>query len=416
MKLLNKITIRYLLFSLVVMALTGVIIYIVLLRVVENQVDEKLNHRLDNFLLEFPVTGPGETFVFIPGLIDTTAAVQIKNYSDTLIYNRGEDEGESFRVLTAVVVIDGNGYCVTIAESMMESDDLFESLILIIIASYILLTICLVLVVRQISGSVWRSFYNNLEEVKKFSVKNMSALTLETTGTREFNELNHVLKSLTNRIISDYENLRRFTENASHEIQTPLSVIISGLENIMNRDWTDPVITSALSSVYSSALRLSRIQRGLILITKIENRQFGEEVEIDFVNLVTNGVEDLNDLIELKNLDIKVELKEETLHTMSPWEAEIMVSNLLSNSINHNTEGGTIRIELAGDKIIFCNSSRDSKPLPATIFNRFGKADDSGDSVGLGLAIVKRICDSYNIEISYSMSGIMHCFRIEFPL
>ncbi|MBC8486551.1 MAG: hypothetical protein H8D45_10980, partial [Bacteroidetes bacterium] len=192
MKLLNKINIRYLLFSLTLLILLGLAFNFVLFYIISEELDEKLLH------IQKRVTAQIINENFIPVIKPYIEVVEVANmqeqvfFSDTIIENLQEKEGEEFRQLTSIKKINGKTYKIIVRESKLESDELFESIALIIFLAFIVLVLILFIVNSQIAKSVWLPFYNNLKLVKKFSLNDLSPLRLKPTNIKEFNELNNV--------------------------------------------------------------------------------------------------------------------------------------------------------------------------------------------------------------------------------
>ena len=411
MNLLKKLTNRYIGWSLLVMLLSGIIIYFTLSVIINSQMDERLNENLsavENQLKQMP-----ETVFFEPGATvqKTVAATETILLSDTLIYNQNEKEFEKFRQISAIKNIGNTTYRIVLRKSKIESEDLLTTLALVTILGMVLLWIILFLVTRHVAKSLWQPFFINLNRIQHFSIHAREAVQLEKTGISEFDQLNEVIKKLTAQIITDFQNQKQFTEDVSHELQTPLAVISTRLENLLgsseltrNRE--------TLNSIYASVRRLSKLNRAMILLSKIENNQFASEEQSSLKTIVAEKLDEFSELIELKQLTIETEFINDFVVGVPPSLAEILISNLLSNSINHNTAGGKIQIIMNSNHFGICNSGTRIIAEPEKLFNRFYKSDPSSQSVGLGLAIVKKICDLQHLEIRYQFNENLHCFEI----
>jgi len=413
MKLLNKINIRYLLFSLGVLIILGIAINFVLFYIISEELDEKLLN------IQKRVTAQIENENQIPVIKPYIEVVELADrreqsyFSDTIIENLHEKEGEEFRQLISIKTINGKTFKIIVRESKLESDELFESIALIIFIAFIVLIFILFVVNSRIAKSVWLPFYNNLKLVTNFSLNDLSPLNLKPTNIEEFNELNNAIFSLTEKVISDYKNVKQFSENASHEIQTPLTIISAKLESLINSNGLNTEQLEKVKSIYFSVHRLSRLNKSLLLLTKIENKQFRDVQEISIKKVIEEKLIEFQELINLGNLKLKTDLIEDVLAVISPSLADILINNLISNSINHNKENGTIKIETKERKLSISNSGDTPLSNSGNIFNRFYKENPSSKSVGLGLAIVKKICDTHNIKITYSFKENKHCFMLD---
>jgi signal transduction histidine kinase len=413
MKLLNKINIRYLLFSVGVLILLGITFYFVLSYIISEELDEKL------LTIQKRVTAQIKNENQVPVIkpyIEVVEGAYMKQqtlFSDTIIENLLEKEGEEFRQLTSIKEINGKIYKIIVRESKLESHELFESIAFIIFLAFIVLVFILFLANSRIAKSVWLPFYNNLKLVKNFSLNDLSPLHLKPTGIKEFNELNKVIFSLTEKVISDYKSVKQFSENASHEIQTPLTIISAKLESLINSNGLNTEQLEKVKSIYSSVHRLSKLNKSLLLLTKIENKQFRDVEEISIRKVIEEKLIEFQELISLGNLKLETFLDKDILVVISPLLADILINNLISNSINHNKEKGKIKIEIKERQLSISNSGNTILSNSGNIFNRFYKENPSSKSVGLGLAIVKKICDTHNIKITYSFKENMHCFMLD---
>ena len=413
MKLMNKINIRYLLFSLGVLIILGIAINFVLFYIISEELDEKLLN------IQKRVTAQIKNENFIPVIKPYIEVVEVADkqeqsyFSDTIIENLHENEWEEFRQLISIKTINGKTFKIIVRESKLESDELFESIALIIFLTFIVLVFILFVVNSRIAKSVWLPFYNNLKLVTNFSLNDLSPLHLKPTNIKEFNELNNVIFSLTEKVISDYKSVKQFSENASHEIQTPLTIISAKLESLINSNGLNAEQLEKVKSIYSSVHRLSKLNKSLLLLTKIENKQFKDVEEISIRKVIEEKLIEFQELISLGNLKLETSLNEDILMVISPLLADILINNLISNSINHNKEKGKIKIEIKERQLSISNSGDAILSNSGNIFNRFYKDNPSSKSVGLGLAIVKKICDTHNIKITYSFKENKHFFLLD---
>lgn len=416
MKLLTKLNIRYIFFALIVMTVSGIAIYITLSVVINKQLDEQLANNLsliENQLALNPKSLSFEPFAEVTKVEKNAITIV---FSDTLILNTEEKELEVYRQISAIKNINGQYFSITISKSKIETEDLLATLALVTLLSMVLLTIILILVNRGVARSVWLPFYKNLAIVEAFSISNKNPLNLGKTGITEFDKLNSVLTVLTHKIISDFQDQKQFSEDVSHELQTPLAIILSKIEALLSENNLSQSQAEAIKSIYSSVRRLSKLNRELILLSKIENNQFAGVENIDLKQLLLEKIDEFKELIQLKKLKLETGFTGGLSFSIHPSLAEILINNLLSNSIKHNSEGGTIRIEINGGIIKISNSGNVPIEHPERLFNRFYKVDPSSGSVGLGLAIVKIICDTSSIIIDYSFVKNKHTFTLNFPL
>ena len=218
---------------------------------------------------------------------------------------------------------------------------------------------------------------------------------------------------MTDRINSDYLNLKEYTENASHEIQNPLAIINSKMELLLQSGNLDENQYKAVVDAYEASNRISRLNSTLILLAKIENRQFPESHDVNIKSIITNQIDQLEDIIESKKITIINNVQSDFTVKMNPYLAEILFVNLIKNAIRHNVSKGEIIIEQGKSTINISNSGPKKEMNSEDLFKRFHKSSKSSESLGLGLSIVKKICEVYNFDITYSYST-MHVFQIKF--
>lgn len=408
MRLLRKINRSYLISSAVVLVIGLLAFYFLINAIASQEIIEGLHASEARIVHEL---GQHKEVSGLYPLIEVEETHKTGNefVQDTTIFDPIEGEDEVFKELNTFREINGKLYHITIRALSVEKEDIVMSIFLSITAIFLLLIGVLYFINKSTATTVWKPFYQNLEILKNFSLKENHKITLHDTGITEFDELNAGITRLTEKVVSDYKSLKEFTENASHEIQTPLSVILLNLEEVLQRNLPEAELTK-IYHTYEAAKRLSTLNQHLLLLTKIENEQFTAE-KLFLNKVVQNRLVALSPLVGSAKLRVQYDAQRDFPVIMHEALAETMVNNLLSNAIKHNNQGGIIRINISGNEFEICNTGKE-EPLPQKeIFNRFVKKDSQG--LGLGLAIVKRICDMHKMEISYVFSEGMHCFRIK---
>jgi signal transduction histidine kinase len=302
---------------------------------------------------------------------------------------------------------------VSISKALFESDDLVET----ILTSFTFITLVLLLLTfivnRIASKSLWKPFLNSLSLLNDYKIDKHQPFHFSSTSTKEFQQLNEALGKMTEKMSADYSNLKAFTENASHELQTPLSVIMTAAENMLQQKDLDETQLENIQSIHQTARKLSRLNQTLLLLAKIENRQFENKEEIDAGVLLGSKLEFYSDLILHKGITLEKNIAQKIKLHIHPALADVMISNLLSNAIRHSRKGGIIHVLLDKEKISICNSG---EPLKSTekLFDRFYKENSSSESTGLGLALVKQVAETNGMKVAYRYDKGQHCFEIIF--
>lgn len=344
-----------------------------------------------------------------------SAKEQLKTHFSTEdIYNKKEDETESFRELEFLVTVNGSNYIAEVRKSQQETEDIVQLILLITLSVIVVLLLILFVTNRFLLGKLWKPFYNTLEQLKQFEISSKNILILHPTDVDEFKELNNTALAMTQKVINDYKALKSFTENASHEIQTPLAIIKNKMELLSQSESLDETQIKVIQSINDAASRLSRLNQSLLLLAKIENRQFEKSEIINMSFTLHRYVEDFKELAEIKNIRIEKNISDGIFIEMNESLAEILISNIIINAIKHNYPGGDIKIELDANALMVSNPGNVPKINTSELFERFKKDSTSDESIGLGLSIVKTICDSYEFDVSYDFAEGRHIMKIDF--
>lgn len=205
-----------------------------------------------------------------------------------------------------------------------------------------------------------------------------------------------------------FDQEKQFTQNASHELQTPITVIRSAVDTILQSPNLTEEDFRNLDIILRNTNRLSKINNALVLISRIRS-YYNDNVEKISINRVIKSVLEYNlESIELKNLKLIKHEQAELYFEMNGTLAEILVSNLISNAIKHNIKDGFIKIEILPMAFRISNSGKELKKDPQLLFERFSRDSDNADSLGLGLSIVKSICDYSKLNVDYNYRNCVH--------
>jgi two-component system OmpR family sensor kinase len=409
MKFLTRINRNYLIiFSAILIAVT-IADYFVLHLIIMRGAREKLIAR--ETLVKQHITDTGE----IPNLypeVEVNAESDEPDiepaFREVTIFNRVENENEVYLEYSVKININDTWYSVRIRQALFENEDLILILVLTI---FILLSAAFIIsffITRKTNRTVWADFEHNLRKIENYKLNRDNNIALVESGTEEFRRLNTVIYGLTEKLSSDYYALKEFTENASHEIQTPLSIALMNLEEIIQEDLKEEVFHK-VSATISALKRLSALNQSLILLTKIDNRQFEPDTIVSFSELIRRKTDELSAFIEARKINVTIREEHDFTVRMNSQLADIMIGNLLSNAINHNITGGEIQVLVNSGLFEICNAGMPNKFTDDTIFERFTKG--ASGSFGLGLAIAKKICQIHNLDIHYR-KGDYHCFSI----
>jgi len=419
---LQNYTMRYLLVALlVVVAVWAGLFYAVILDEVYDNIDDGLKN--SKILIE------REAYAN-PDVLDTPefGINQFKitplpkgnyDFSNKLIstfeFSEYDDEDQPIRLLETVFNdAKGNPYKLTIRASMVEEDELMEDLLTALVALYVMLVMSIAILNRFILRKVWKSFYLLLDKLKSYKLGMGKEFTAPESHVSEFEVLGHELEDLLRRSETIYSSQKQFIENASHELQTPLAISLNKLELFAENSNLPNEQMMEIGKISDTLNRLVRLNKSLLLLSKIENRQYADEEPVNFNKLISQLVDDFTDLAEFREIKIDVVQQGKLSFPMNKGLALTLVTNLLKNALVHNHPGGTVTLILNADSLSVQNTGS-NKPLDdKQVFDRFYRSSTNEQSTGLGLSIVWSIANSYKLAVKYAYTG-MHTFTIQFP-
>ncbi len=418
MKLISKTILYYLLISLPLLIISGYISYYLIRGEVREGTDNSLwKEKINAEKLVKSFVTPHNVTLSSDGMSKITISkATASNYffSDTLIYDREEDENVNHRILNTYFKVNETTYLITLAKPTFEEDALIAGLVssLLMVIGFLM---CSFFVVNWLlSKWLWKPFYKTIHDLNQYDLKNNTGTDFSSSKIKEFNQLNEALNKMTNKIYTDFIHQKEFTENAAHEMQTPLAVMKAKLELLIQSPNLKEEEMNQLQAIDTSVSKLASLNKALLLLAKIENNQFKDSTEISLQKVIEKVIENYEDIIESKNISIEKKFTVDFKIKMNPILCDVLVSNLIQNATRHTITGGAIKIELTANTLLISNSGNPLNIKAEELFDRFKKNDSSKESLGLGLSIVKSITDLYNVKISYSFSKNLHSFSLIF--
>jgi signal transduction histidine kinase len=341
----------------------------------------------------------------------------IQSIKDTDIYDSKSDAFIPFRyIYSAGNTIQKKGFIITIFQILSEKNELLQDIGIYMLILFFSLLLISILINYLIARKLWRPFYNSVKIAGRFDIQSDKPLELPETDIKEFDQLNRVFDNMTRKMRDDYLNLKEFSENASHEIQTPLAVIRSKTDLLMQQRNLNKESLSLIKSINESTTKLFKLNQGLLLISKIENQVFHEKKIVSLKQITFNGLDSYKEIMQLKKITLEMDVHDEALVEMNDVLAEIMISNLLSNAVRFNIDGGFIKCHIDKMFFIMTNSGLPLTINPEDLFKRFHKRSNNPQSVGLGLSIVKEITESYGMHITYICRNAIHEIRLRYHI
>lgn len=321
----------------------------------------------------------------------------------------GHDDDE-YRELVFNIFADGQWHEVVVGKSMEGTDDMTESIITITLSTLLLILITSLAINRIMIRRLWKPFYNTLSVMGSFEIGKMQEPVFAATQIDEFTFMNDILRDATARAREEYLSLKEFTENASHELQTPLAIIQSKLDILIQDEQLTEPQSRLLQSAYEALQKMTRLNQSLLLLTKIKNRQYSEQSAVDLPQKLAEKITQCEELAKGKNISFTKDIQGKVTLLMNPLLVDILLNNLFSNAIKYAPAGGTITVRAREGLLEMSNTGHGMALDPQQLFRRFGKPGPAMTGIGLGLAIIKQISDISGITVQYHFTDGAHVF------
>lgn len=419
MKLINHTLLFLSAILFVTVSLWAILFYFQLLNQVKTTIDEGLaNYKIViiDKLKDDSLIVRQDTFLdnsYIIKEIDEDYALQVRDsYKDTLIFSAIKSLNYRTRLLTtAFVATDGKYYKMKVISQELDRGKLIEKIATSLLWLYLFLFLSTVLVNNIVLKKTWKPFYLLLNYLKDFRLDKGTLNEPTETKIKEFSMLNKSIHNLIKTNVDIFNNQKQFIENVSHELQTPLAIGINKLELLAGEKDLTPGQIQKVSNIINTFQRLSSLNKSLLLLSKIENKQFPSEELLDLDVIFTRIIDDFSDYSQYRGIEIKYIKENLWVLKINKDLAGILIMNLLKNAIVHNRKGGDIIITMSSSSFKIENTSDEPAVPQDMLFKRFVKSTNIKDSTGLGLPIVKAIADVSGLSLTYSYNG-MHVFCV----
>ena len=421
---LSHYTLRHLFLPMLLLfAVWGWVFYLMVLHEVEDETDDTLENYKEIIIrsaLADSTLLKDHTDVMSRYYIREVPAEEAKldedEFFDSTVYIEIEKEYEPVRVLRTYFMTDNRRYYeLTVEISTLEEEDMIETMVWGMLALYVLLIGCVMLVIHYGFKKSFRPLYRLLDWLKTFQVGKPVIPLDNPTPIDEFKTLNEAAEESSLRSNTLSTRQKQFVENAAHGLQTPLAICLNRVELMSeNPDCTEAQLQE-IAGLHRTLSDIIRLNKTLLLLTRIENNQFPDTRELNLNQLVRHMTADFSEIYESKALDLQIKEEGTLLCTMNESLASTLVANLLKNAFAHNHERGSIEICLTRTRLTIANTSADRPLDAALLFGRFARQSRRQESTGLGLAIAKAIADLYSIQIDYRYEGGKHLFTLIFP-
>lgn len=416
MKLINIITLWYLGITLAALLVGGFFIYNKLESEIDFELGMELTRQIDAYAERIEKGVSAERLQYDKlEIVEIPYQLPIEelNLRDTLAYHDPMNQNEVQLKASKSYKIDGRHYRISYYNLVVEAEDITETVVITMLAVFTIQLIFIGFFFRIISKKILRPFHESLDAVQSFSLQKNEPLEFQKNGIVEFEKLNEFLERMTKKLLKDYRQIKEFSENLSHEIQTPSAIIRGKLEHLMNEEITEQQ-AELISSAYQNNERINRIVRSLGILAKLENEEFETPETINLSAITDKILDDLEELMAIRSIQITTKIDPMVWQEIHPYVAEVLLNNLIGNAIKHNIDKGKINLELNSQYLKIENTGIAPTMDPEEYLQRFKKSSNHSDSVGLGLAIVQQICKNYGFQLFYYFENNMHVIRILF--
>ncbi len=193
--------------------------------------------------------------------------------------------------------------------------------------------------------------------------------------------------------------LDRFIKDTTHELNTPITAIITNIEMI-DKSLLDEKLARKINRIEIGAKTISNIYEDLTFVT-LNNQIISNNQDINLSNLMKQRVDFFKSLAIMKKIIFKIDIKDDVFLFCDNKKISKLIDNLLSNAIKYNKIAGTIKIVLSENTFSIEDSGKGiSTENLATLFERYTRFDKSVGGFGIGLNIVSLIAKEYNLEIA----------------
>ena len=420
MKLLTKSIRLYSFYSVIILLIAVPAFYFVIKKIAAQDVDEDLRLQKSQVIRNLEKLTPLESYQYLTAVEPN---ISLSTYGhlrqkDTLytasIYDSIAEEDVSYRILKSNVLIQGKPYLVTLKSSVVGNEELILSIVNVQAVLLLLIIGGLAIINHYYSKKLWKPFYNTLDRLHNYKIEKNESIQLDSTGIEEFTNLNQTINLLTHRNHQVYLSQKEFTENASHEMQSPLAVFKSKVELLMQTTPLTNEQAELIDELSQAGQRMNRLNKALLLLTKIDNNQFHEKERINVPQTVNNVMAQYRDALQRKQIRLENVVQSEIVIEANRTLIEILVSNLLSNAIRHNYREGLLRISFVESEMVIANEGKPESLDVSKLFQRFKKQTNDANSIGLGLEMARKICQLNDFQIAYRYQDSMHVFTINF--
>ena len=421
MKLFYRVLMHLLVGIVVILVGWAVVFYMGIMEEINDEVDDSLEDYTELIITrslagkELPAHDSGSNNQYYLREVESSYALSRPAifYRDSMVYISEKKETEPARILTTLFKDkEGTYFEVAVYTPTIEKKDLRQAIFQLLVGLFVSLLVAILLINVWVFRRSMRPFYRLVDWLDHSRLGKKNVPLENPTHTTEFRKLNEAVMRYATHSEEVFEQQKQFIGNASHELQTPLAICQNRLEMLMEDETLSEPQMEEILKTYQTLEYVSKLNKSLLLLSKIDNSQFVETSEVCINEVLHRYVDDYCEVYDYRGIRLTVEEKGEFRIRMNETLAVVLVTNLLKNAFVHNIDKGEIRIVITSSGIRFGNTGS-GEPLDGKrIFERFYQGKKKEGSTGLGLAIVDAVCRQYQLRVSYSAVDGMHCFEI----
>ena len=422
MKLFYRVLINLLIGIFVILLGWAVVFYMGMMEEINDEVDDSLEDYTELIIKrslagkQLPSNDSGSNNQYFLKEVDRTYFLSHDaiSYRDSMVYIEEKGESEPARILTTLFKDREERYFeISVYTPTIEKKDLREAIFYLLIGLFTTLLIAILLINIWVFHRIMKPFYLLLGWLDNFRLDKKNEPLDNPTNTTEFRKLNVAVNRFAVHSEEIFEQQKQFIGNASHEIQTPIAVCQNRLEMLMEDETLTEQQMGEIVKTYQTLEYVSKLNRSLLLLSKIDNSQFAETKEISLNEVLHRYSDDYREVYHYRGITLDIQEKATFRVQMNETLAVVLVTNLLKNAFVHNIDKGMIRVEITSSSIRFGNTGADVALDDKRIFERFYQGSRKREgSTGLGLAIVHAICRQCRLQVRYRFLDGMHWLEV----
>lgn len=417
-QLLNKTTSKFLTFSVIILVCSAPLFYFISHWLYTYETDELLTFHKQDFLEQHQNFTEADLVFWNKYNKNASILPDLGMKKDSIVskifYDKIAKEDIPYRILYAPIEINGKKYTYNEKINLVEMEGMVLSIALMFLLVITIFLIGIIWISKSTSKKIWEPFYDTLFQIRSFEIDKNKPPKFQETQIQEFDSLNKSIERLIEKNTAIYKNQKEFIENAAHELQTPLALFQSKIDTIIQTDGLSKEQSLLLNGLNNDVSRLNRLNKNLLLLSKIENDSYFEKQKYSVNDYIDKNFEFFEEQAEAKQIKVSKHFDQNLQIESNSILIEILINNLFLNAIRHNSKAGTISILIKDNTLLFSNTGAIDALQHDKLFNRFSKSDPSAKGNGLGLAIVKKIAELNNWSITYSFENNLHHFAVKF--